>query len=45
MDAVGHFALPLIALTVGLAANTFLIVRNTRDLDVGEDYMVLARAK
>ncbi|HVE47812.1 MAG TPA: ABC transporter permease [Acidimicrobiales bacterium] len=49
MDAVGdvlfHLALPLIALTVGLAANKFLIVRNTVISTLGEDYMVLARAK
>lgn len=49
LDAIGdvllHLALPLIALTVGLAANKFLIVRNTVISTLGEDYMVLARAK
>ena len=49
LDAIGdvlfHLALPLAALTVGLAANKFLIVRNTVISTLGEDYMVLARAK
>ena len=35
----------LTALTIGLAANKFLIVRNTVISTLGEDYMVLARAK
>jgi peptide/nickel transport system permease protein len=33
------------ALTLGLAANKFLIVRNSAISTLGEDYMVLARAK
>ena len=48
-DAVGdvlrHLVLPLAALTTGLVANKFLIVRNTMISTLGEDYMVLARAK
>lgn len=48
-DAVGdvllHLALPLTALTLGLAANKFLLVRNTVIGTLGQDYMVLARAK
>lgn len=44
-DVLLHLALPLAALTVGLAANKFLIVRNTVISTLGEDYMVLARAK
>jgi len=48
-DAVGdvlrHLVLPLTALTLGLAANQFLVVRNTVVGTLGEDYMLLARAK
>lgn len=44
-DVAHHLALPLAALTVGLAANKFLIVRNTVISTLGDDYMVLARAK
>ncbi|MGH9149770.1 MAG: ABC transporter permease [Acidimicrobiales bacterium] len=44
-DVAFHLALPLTALTLGLAANKFLIVRNTVLATLGEDYMVLARAK
>lgn len=48
-DAVGdvafHLVLPLTALTLGLAANKFLLVRNTVISTLGQDYMVLARAK
>lgn len=44
-DVLFHLALPLAALTAGLAANKFLIVRNTVISTLGEDYMVLARAK
>jgi ABC-type dipeptide/oligopeptide/nickel transport systems, permease components len=44
-DVLRHLALPLAALTLGLAANKFLIVRNTAISTLGEDYMLLARAK
>lgn len=44
-DVLHHLALPLLALTLGLAANKFLIVRNTVISTLGEDYMLLARAK
>ena len=44
-DVLLHLVLPLAALTLGLAANKFLIVRNTVIATLGEDYMVLARAK
>lgn len=44
-DVLYHLALPLAALTVGLAAHKFLIVRNTAISTLGEDYMLLARAK
>lgn len=44
-DVLTHLALPLFALTLGLAGNKFLIVRNTVIATLGEDYMLLARAK
>lgn len=44
-DILFHLTLPLTALTLGLLANKFLIVRNTAIATLGEDYMVLARAK
>lgn len=44
-DVGRHLVLPLAALTLGLAANNFLIVRNTVVSTLGEDYMLLARAK
>lgn len=44
-DVVHHLALPALALTLGLIGNKFLIVRNTAVSVLGEDYMVLARAK
>lgn len=44
-DVLRHLALPLAALTLGLAANKFLMVRNTVISTLGEDYMLLARAK
>lgn len=44
-DVLAHLALPLTALTLGLLANKFLIVRNSVVSTLGEDYMVLARAK
>ncbi|MDQ6726213.1 MAG: ABC transporter permease [Actinomycetota bacterium] len=44
-DVLHHLVLPLVALTLGLAANQFLIVRNSVISTLGEDYMVLARAK
>jgi peptide/nickel transport system permease protein len=44
-DILFHLALPLAALTLGLLANKFLIVRNTAIATLGEDYMLLGRAK
>lgn len=44
-DVAVHLALPLTALALGLIANKFLIVRNTVIATLGEDYMLLARAK
>ena len=45
VDIGRHLVLPLTALTLGLTANKFLIVRNTVIATLGEDYMLLARAK
>ena len=44
-DILRHLALPLASLTIGLAGHKFLVVRNTVISTLGEDYMVLARAK
>ncbi len=44
-DVTRHLVLPLAALTLGLAANNFLVVRNTVVSTLGQDYMLLARAK
>jgi peptide/nickel transport system permease protein len=44
-DVGRHLVLPVLALAVGLAANKFLIVRNSVITTLGEDYMLLARAK
>jgi peptide/nickel transport system permease protein len=45
VDVLDHLALPLAALTIGLAGNKFLLMRNTVVSTLGEDYMLLARAK
>jgi peptide/nickel transport system permease protein len=45
IDIGRHLALPATALTMGLLGNKFLLVRNTTIGVLGEDYMVLARAK
>jgi peptide/nickel transport system permease protein len=44
-DVGRHMVLPVVALTAGLAGNKFLTVRNTVISTLGEDYMLLARAK
>ncbi len=44
-DILDHLVLPMAALTIGLMATKFLIVRNTVIGTLGEDYMLLARAK
>lgn len=44
-DVAAHLVLPVLALAIGLAANKFLIVRNTVIGTLGQDYMLLARAK
>jgi peptide/nickel transport system permease protein len=44
-DVAAHLVLPLTSLALGLTANKFLIVRNTVIGTLGEDYMLLARAK
>lgn len=44
-DVFAHLVLPLTALTLGLAGRKFLIVRNAAISTLGEDYMLLGRAK
>ncbi len=44
-DTTHHLVLPAAALTVVLLGEKFLLVRNTTVSALGEDYMVLARAK
>ena len=44
-DVALHLALPGAALTIVLFGGTFLLVRNTMVMALGEDYMLLARAK
>jgi ABC-type dipeptide/oligopeptide/nickel transport system permease component len=44
-DIASHLALPLAALTASLFGRQVLLVRNTVVGTLGEDYMVLARAK
>ena len=45
LDIGRHLVLPATALSLGLLGNKFLLVRNTTIGVLGEDYMVLARAK
>lgn len=44
-DIAAHVVLPATALTLGLAGTKFLLVRNTTISALGQEYMVLARAK
>ena len=44
-DVLHHLALPLAALTLSLVGTKFLLVRNTVISVLGEEYMLLARAK
>ncbi len=44
-DIARHLALPATALTLSLIGSTFLLVRNAAISSLGQDYMVLARAK
>jgi peptide/nickel transport system permease protein len=44
-DIARHLVLPLTALSLGLLGNKFLLVRNSVIGTLGEDYMLLARAK
>lgn len=44
-DVARHLTLPAAALTIVLFGGTFLLVRNTMVSILGEDYMLLARAK
>ncbi|MDP8930239.1 MAG: ABC transporter permease [Actinomycetota bacterium] len=45
VDVAHHLALPLVALTLSLMGTKFLLVRNTVIGVLGQDYMLLARAK
>lgn len=44
-DIAYHLTLPAVALTLGLMGTKFRLVRNTTISVLGQDYMVLARAK
>lgn len=44
-DIATHLALPALSLTIGLIGVKFLLMRNTMVTVLGEDFMVLARAK
>jgi peptide/nickel transport system permease protein len=44
-DVLYHLALPLTALTLSSIGTKFLLMRNTAITALGEDYMLLARAK
>lgn len=44
-DIATHLALPALSLTIGLVGVKFLLMRNTMIGVLGEDFMVLARAK
>jgi peptide/nickel transport system permease protein len=44
-DVLRHLALPLTALTLSSIGTKFLLMRNTAISALGEDYMLLARAK
>lgn len=44
-DIAAHLALPALSLTIGLVGVKFLLMRNTMVNVLGEDFMVLARAK
>lgn len=45
IDISRHAALPVIALTIGLMGSKFMLVRNSMIGELGQDYMLLARAK
>ena len=44
-DIAAHLALPALSLTIGLVGVKFLLMRNTMVSVLGEDFMLLARAK
>jgi peptide/nickel transport system permease protein len=44
-DVLRHLVLPAFALSLGMAAGKFLLVRNTSVSVLGQDFMLLARAK
>lgn len=45
VDVAWHLVLPLTALTVGLVGTKFLMMRNMTIGVLGQDYMIMARAK
>ena len=45
LDVAAHLVLPATALTLGLMGSKFLLVRNTVIGTLGQEYMLLARAK
>lgn len=45
LDVAKHLVLPASALTISLLGTKFLLVRNTMMSTLGQDYMVMARAK
>jgi len=45
VDIAKHMVLPASALTISLLGTKFLLVRNTMISTLGQDYMVMARAK
>jgi peptide/nickel transport system permease protein len=45
LDALWHLVLPLVSLTLGLVGTKLLMVRNMTVGILGQDYMLLARAK
>jgi len=45
VDVAYHLALPALALSLGLVGTKFLLVRNTTVSVLGQEYMLLARAK
>lgn len=44
-DVIAHLILPVSALTIGLLGSKFLLVRNSVIGSLGQEYMMLARAK
>ena len=45
LDVLYHLALPLTALTLSMIGGRFLLMRNTMVSVLGQEYMIVARAK